>query len=78
LANLRRSHRYAFRLEVLLKGGWKPTPTTTDDVSFHGVFVRTDEERATNQLLKFTVTDPRSGEALELMGIVARDRKSVV
>jgi len=72
LANLRRSHRYAFRLEVLLKGGWKPTPTTTDDVSFHGVFVRTDEERATNQLLKFTVTDPRSGEALELMGIVAR------
>lgn len=41
-------------------------------MSFHGVFVRSDEERAPNQLLKFAVTDPRSGESLELMGIVAR------
>jgi Tfp pilus assembly protein PilZ len=72
LANFRRSQRFVFRLDVLLKGAWKGTPTTTEDVSFHGVFVRTDEERATNQLLKFTVTDPRNGEAVELMGIVAR------
>ena len=72
MSNFRRSQRFPFKLDVLLHGQMRPTPTTTDDVSFHGVFIRTDEERVPNQLIKFTVIDPRDGERLELMGIVAR------
>ena len=72
VANFRRSQRYPFRLDLLLKGTYRNTPTTTEDVSFHGIFVRTDEERAPNQLLKFIVVDPRNGEHVELLGIVAR------
>jgi Tfp pilus assembly protein PilZ len=72
VANFRRSQRYAFHLDLLLKGTYRNTPTTTEDVSFHGVFIRSDEERAPNQLLKFTVIDPRNGEHVELLGIVAR------
>ncbi|MCK6574900.1 PilZ domain-containing protein, partial [Myxococcota bacterium] len=72
MANFRRSQRYPFRLDVLLKGTYRNTPTTTEDVSFHGIFIRSDEERAPNQLLKFIVVDPRNGEHVELLGIVAR------
>ena len=71
VANFRRSQRYAFHLDLLLET-YRNTPTTTEDVSFHGVFIRSDEERAPNQLLKFTVIDPRNGEHVELLGIVAR------
>ena len=76
MSNLRRSQRFPFMLDVLLHGQMRPTPTTTDDISFHGVFIRTDEERVPNQLIKFTVIDPRDGERLELLGIVARCIKS--
>ena len=72
MANFRRSQRYPFQLDILLKGTYRNTPTTTEDVSFHGVFIRSDEERAPNQLLKFIVVDPRNGEHLEMLGIVAR------
>jgi Tfp pilus assembly protein PilZ len=72
VANFRRSQRYPFRLDILLKGTYRNTPTTTEDVSFHGIFIRSDEERAPNQLLKFIVVDPRNGEHVELLGIVAR------
>lgn len=72
MANFRRSQRYPFRLDILLKGTYRNTPTTTEDVSFHGIFIRSDEERAPNQLLKFIVVDPRNGEHVELLGIVAR------
>lgn len=72
MSNFRRSQRHRFQLEVLFKGIHRSTPALTQDVSFHGVFIRTDESRAPNQLLKFTVVHPETGEHLDLLGIVAR------
>lgn len=72
MGNFRRSERYKFRLHVMFKSGDRVTPALTDDVSFHGVFIRTDEVRTANQLIKFSVVDPRTETHCDLMGIVAR------
>jgi len=72
LANFRRSERYVFQLQVLFKGTYRARPALTDDISFHGVFIRTDESRQPNQLVKFTIVDPDSDEHVDLLGIVAR------
>lgn len=72
MSNFRRSERYEFSLQVLFKGTYRARPALTGDVSFHGVFIRTDETRAPNQLVKFTVIDPENQEQVDLLGIVAR------
>jgi hypothetical protein len=70
--NFRRSQRYRFQLEVQFRGAFKAMKSLTEDVSFHGVFIRTDEVRTANQLIKFAVVDPADGGLVELLGIVAR------
>lgn len=70
--NFRRSRRHRFQLEVLFKGSYGARSALTQDVSFHGVFIRTDEVRTPNQLIKFTVVNPENGEHVDLLGIVAR------
>ncbi len=72
MTNFRRSERYRFRLQVVFKSAYGSQRALTEDVSFHGVFIRTDESRAPNQLVKFTILDPEGGEAIDLLGIVAR------
>ena len=72
MPNFRRSARYQFTLQVLLDSAGQSRPTLTEDISFHGVFVRTDEPEAPNQLLKFIVVDPDTEAHLPLLGIVAR------
>lgn len=72
MENFRRSQRYRFQLEVRFRGTFRTTSSLTEDVSFHGVFIRTDEVRTPNQLIKFAIVDPHEQEAIELLGIVAR------
>lgn len=72
MTNFRRSERYAFQLETRFKSEVKETPALTQDVSTHGVFIRTDETRTPNQLVKFSIVDPELRVALDLLGIVAR------
>lgn len=72
MANFRRSQRYRFHLRLEVQGAAGPTPALTHDVSYHGAFVRTDEVRAVNQLVRFRCVDPPGEPAIDLVGIVAR------
>ncbi len=72
MSNFRRSERFDFSLQILFKGTFHARGALTEDVSFHGVFIRTDETRAPNQLVKFTVIDPDTQDQIDLLGIVAR------
>lgn len=72
MGNFRRSQRYRFKLPILFKGTYRDRPALTEDISFHGVFIRTDEVRTPNQLVKFTAVDPTEDQHIDLLGIVAR------
>ncbi len=72
MGNSRRSQRYRFKLPILFKGTYRDRPALTEDISFHGVFIRTDEARTPNQLVKFTAVDPTEDQHIDLLGIVAR------
>lgn len=72
MGNFRRSQRYRFKLPILFKGTYRDRPALTEDISFHGVFIRTDEARTPNQLVKFTAVDPTEDQHIDLLGIVAR------
>ncbi|MCB9526497.1 MAG: PilZ domain-containing protein [Myxococcales bacterium] len=64
--------RHRFQLDVLFKGGPRMKPALTHTVGLHGVFIRTDEHRPMNQLVRFSVVDPQGGRHLDLMGIVTQ------
>lgn len=65
----RREPRYRFSVPVILHLGRAATELVTDDVSFGGMFLRTDNPPPERGLVKLTVPVP-SGSALELMAMV--------
>ena len=69
---MRRSPRTRFHLQVLDGTSRGDLPTTTEDVSLHGLALLPRARRDPGQLVKVTVVDPRTGERIRLMGVVAR------
>jgi Tfp pilus assembly protein PilZ len=64
--------RYSFHVKVVLGSGRTEIVTQTKDVSFKGVFVRSDTPLAERHLLRLRFTLPPEGDELEITGMVAR------
>lgn len=65
----RRDVRHAARLSVTIKSGDKQEELFTEDVSYRGIFVRTDTPRQARSLVLMDIRGP-NGEELELAGMV--------
>src|SRR5438309_10904805 len=68
----RRDVRYAVRLPATLLRGKRTVQVFTSDVSFHGIFLRTDADASLRQLLKIEMTLPPNDVAVTLHGMVVR------
>jgi len=68
----RKDRRYPFRVKALLVSGRNEIVAQTEDVSFKGVFVRTDAPLPERHLLRLTFTLPPEGDTLQVTGMVAR------
>ena len=69
--NTRRAERFDFRLGVLFSSPYRVTQALTINVGALGLFIRTDQTREPNQVIRFSVVDPESTEHIDLVGIVA-------
>ncbi len=61
----RREPRYPYRLPITLKAQGKAQETITEDVSYRGTFVVTDEPPPMRSLVQVRAKLPNSGELLE-------------
>lgn len=68
----RKDRRYPFHVKVVLVSGRSEVVAQTEDVSFKGVFVRTDTPLPERHLLRLKFTLPPEGDDLALTGMVAR------
>jgi Tfp pilus assembly protein PilZ len=68
----RRDRRHAFRFPMILSWGREEIVAQSEDVSFRGVFVRTDMPLPERQLVRLRVTLPPAGVELNAMGMVTR------
>lgn len=68
----RKDRRYSFHVKVVLVSGRNELVAQTEDVSFKGIFVRTDTLLPERHLLRLKFTLPPDGDALALTGMVAR------
>ena len=71
MKNTRRGERITFRLNVLLGTAQRAVRAVTENVSNHGLFIRSHHGRVPNQVVRFSVFDPESNEQINLVGIVA-------
>jgi Tfp pilus assembly protein PilZ len=68
----RRDRRHPFRVQLVLSRGGQEVAAQTEDVSFAGVFIRMDTPLPVRQLVRLKLTLPPEGDALAVMGLVAR------
>lgn len=68
----RRDRRYRFRIRVVLSGTPKDIVTQTEDVSFKGIFLRTDTPLPERHLVRLQLTLPPGDDQLVVTGMVAR------
>ncbi len=68
----RRDRRHPFRVRLVLSRGGQELEAQTEDVSFAGVFIRMDTPLPVRQLVRLKLTLPPEGDALAVMGMVAR------
>ncbi len=68
----RKDRRYPFRVKAVLQSGRNEVVGQTEDVSFKGVFVRTDTPLPERHLLRLKFTLPPDGDAFVITGMVAR------
>ena len=68
----RKDRRYPFRVKAVLVSGRSEVVAQTEDVSFKGIFVRTDTPVPERHLLRLRFTLPPEGDELTLTGMVAR------
>ena len=68
----RKDRRYSFHVKAVLVSGRNELVAQTEDVSFKGIFVRTDTPLPERHLLRLRFTLPPEGDALALTGMVAR------
>ena len=80
-ADQRRDTRFAFRLPVTLVRGREEIPLTTEDISYHGLFLETDEDIPLRHLVRLKLLIPPFHRALDAFGMAvhtpasaARDR----
>jgi hypothetical protein len=69
----RRDRRYPFRLALVLSRNGQELAAQTEDVSFTGIFFRTDTPIAERQLVKLRLSLRPGEEPLAVMGMVARN-----
>ncbi len=68
----RRDRRYPYRVRLVLSAGRQEIVAQTEDVSFKGIFVRTERPPLERQLVRLRFTLPPEGDELAVMGMVAR------
>lgn len=68
----RRDRRHPFRIRVVLSGRPKDLVTQTEDVSFNGIFLRTDTPLPERHLVRLQLTLPPGDDQLVVTGMVAR------
>ena len=68
-SNKRRHERFRFVAPAVLVRGRRQTQLKTEDVSFSGLFLRTDEPPPLRDLVKIRLVLPSEGEEVELMGM---------
>jgi hypothetical protein len=68
-ANRRRFERYDIRIPAVLMRGRVATAVHTADVSFTGLFLRTQDEVPLRQLVRIKLMPPGETEELHLMGM---------
>lgn len=66
----RRHRRLAVQLPVTLINARGRTNLVTEDISFSGIFVRTDNPTPLRQLVKFRFTTPDTNATLEMLAMV--------
>jgi len=69
----RRDRRFAFRVPLVITRNGKELAARTEDVSFTGIFFRTDTPIPERQLVQLRLALPPGGDALSVMGMVARN-----
>jgi uncharacterized protein (TIGR02266 family) len=69
----RRDRRYPYRVKLVLARNGKELVARTEDVSFTGVFFRTDTPIPERQLVRLRLTLPSEGGDFAVMGMVARN-----
>ena len=69
----RRDRRYPFRLPLVLSRNAQELAVQTEDVSFTGIFFRTDTPIPERQLVKLRLSLRPDEEPLAVMGMVARN-----
>jgi hypothetical protein len=68
----RKDRRYPYRVKLFLVSGRTELLAQTEDVSFKGIFVRTDLPLPERHLLRLRLTLPPENDELILTGMVAR------
>jgi hypothetical protein len=68
----RRDRRYPFHVPLVLSDGRREIVTQTEDVSFKGIFVRSDTPLRERHLVRLRLTLPPEGDELEVMGMATR------
>ncbi len=68
----RKDRRFYYHVKVVLVLGRTEVVAQTQDVSFKGIFVRTDTPLPERHLLRLRFTLPPKGDTLTLTGMVAR------
>jgi hypothetical protein len=71
-AELRRGDRTAYRLPVTLLRGREEIPLRSEDVSFHGIFLETDEPLPLRHLVRLRLILPPYDRELLAHGMVVR------
>lgn len=69
----RREQRYNVKLKAILFKGGTQIQTLTEDISFKGVFLRTDSPPALRQLVKIALILPPEGREIKAHGMVANN-----
>jgi len=69
----RRDRRYPYRVKLVLTRNGKELVARTEDVSFTGIFYRTDTPIPERQLVRLRLTLPSEGGDFTVMGMVARN-----
>jgi len=69
----RRDRRYPYRVKLVLTRNGKELVARTEDVSFTGIFFRTDTPIPERQLVRLRLTLPSEGGDFTVMGMVARN-----
>jgi Tfp pilus assembly protein PilZ len=68
----RKDRRHPCRVRLVLTRGGQELVAQTEDVSFAGIFIRTDTPIPARQLVRLRLTLPPDGDELSVMGMVAR------